>query len=177
MADRRNLILDAAIAVIGNDGVRGLRVENVAAQAGVAVSLIYYYFGSRNGLVGATLDHANERAARTASAGVRATLLAELDESARPTSAVWGEIQASAVFQPDLRDQVAAATESWVALVASAIEAEAPGVQARPAAERLTALVDGLAARWLAGALSLERARALLQSAIETELSANAPTR
>jgi len=71
--DRRNLILDAAITVIARTGVRGLRVEVVAAEAGVAVSLIYYYFGSRKGLVRATLDHANERAADTAPSGVRAT--------------------------------------------------------------------------------------------------------
>ena len=103
--------------MIARTGVRGLRVEVVAAEAGVAVSLIYYYFGSRKGLVRATLDHANERAASAAPAGVRATLLAELDEAARETSTVWGEIQASAVFEPDLRDQVREATDAWVALV------------------------------------------------------------
>jgi AcrR family transcriptional regulator len=166
--DRRNLILDAAIAVIARKGVRGLRVEVVAAEAGVAVSLIYYYFGSRKGLVRATLDHANERAAKAE--GVRETLLAELDDAARETSTVWGEIQASAVFEPDLRDQVKEATEAWVALVATAIEQEAPHVDATAAAERLTALVDGLSNRWLSGALDRERARALLDSAIEAEL-------
>ncbi|MDA0172857.1 TetR family transcriptional regulator [Solirubrobacter taibaiensis] len=175
--DRRRLILDAAISVIAQHGVRGLRVETVAAEAGVAVSLIYYYFGSRNGLVGATLDHANERAARVAEAGLRATLLAELDESARGVSAVWGEIQASAVFQPALQEKVREATAAWVDLVATAAAAEAPEIDARAAAERLTALVDGLAARWLAGALELDRARGLLQSAIDAELSANAPTK
>ncbi len=172
MADRRSLILDAAISVIASNGVRGLRVENVAAEAGVAVSLIYYYFGSRKGLVGATLDHANERAAITAPGGVRSTLLAELDESARRTSVVWGEIQASAVFQPELRDQVREATEAWVSLVADAIAGERPDhPDPRGAAERLTALVDGLAARWLAGALALERAHELLEAGIAGELA------
>jgi AcrR family transcriptional regulator len=171
MADRRSLILDAAISVIASSGVRGLRVENVAAEAGVAVSLIYYYFGSRKGLVGATLNHANERAAITAPGGVRSTLLDELDESARRTSVVWGEVQASAVFQSELREQVRDATEAWVALVADAIAAEAPEhPDPRAAAERLTALVDGLAARWLAGALELARAHELLESAIVAEL-------
>ena len=88
MSDRRSAILDAAINVIARRGVRGLRVEHVAAEAGVAVSLIYYYFGSRNGLVRATLDHANERAATTARRGgaargrekVERSLLAELDD-------------------------------------------------------------------------------------------------
>jgi AcrR family transcriptional regulator len=100
-ADRRSAILDAAIDVIARRGVRGFRVERVAEQAGVAVSLLYYYFGSRNGLVRATLDHANERAATTVRrasgrASVEATLLAELDEAARDTSFVWGEVLASA---------------------------------------------------------------------------------
>ncbi len=93
---------------------------------------------------------------------MRATLLAELDEAARPTSTVWGEVQASAVFQKDLREQVRTATEAWIALVTEAITVEAPDVDARAAAERLTALVDGLAARWLAGALELDRAHDLL---------------
>ena len=169
--DRRNLILDSAIGVIARTGVRGLRVEVVAAEAGVAVSLIYYYFGSRKGLVRATLDHANERAANAAPSGVRATLLAELDEAARETSTVWGEIQASAVFDPGLRDQVKEATEAWVALVAQAIAAEAPHISdTRAAAERLTALVDGLSSRWLSGALDRERARELLEAAIASEL-------
>ncbi len=170
-ADRRNLILDAAIAVIARTGVRGLRVEVVAAEAGVAVSLIYYYFGSRKGLVRATLDHANERASAAAPAGVRATLLAELDEDARQMSTVWGEIQASAVFDPDLREQVREVSEAWTALVAAAITDEAPEKDAQAAAERLTALVDGLSNRWLAGALDRERARELLDAAITSELA------
>ncbi len=168
--DRRQLILDAAIGVIARKGVRGLRVEVVAAEAGVAVSLIYYYFGSRKGLVRATLDHANERAARAAPQGVRATLLAELDESNRETSTVWGEIQASAIFEPALQEQVREATETWVSVVAAAIEAETSVADPRAAAERLTALVDGLSSRWLSGALPRERAVELLSAAIAAEL-------
>ena len=57
-----------------------------------------------------------------------------------------------------------------MALVARAIEAEAPDTDARDVAERLTALVDGLSIRWLSGALDRERARALLESAIDQEL-------
>lgn len=38
------------------------------------------------------------------------------------------------------------------------------------AAERLTALVEGLSERWLSGSLELERARALLEGAVDAEL-------
>lgn len=181
MSDRRAAILDAAIAVIARRGVRGLRVEQVAAEAGVATSLLYYYFGNRNGLVRATLDHANERAARTTHAGatgreaLERSLHAELDTEARETSVVWGEVLASAVFEPELRDQLRDATGAWNALVADAIRAgvedgsidSATDVDAT--AERLTALVEGLSARWLAGLMTRARARELLAQAITRE--------
>jgi AcrR family transcriptional regulator len=187
MTDRQRTILDAAIGVIARDGVRGLRVERVAEEAGVAVSLLYYYFRSRNGLVRATLEHANERAAAAAPAQgdgmsgrdrVEATLLADFgaDAETRDTSVVWGEVLASAVFQPDLREQLRAAAANWTDLVASAIEeGVADGsvradVDARACAERLTALVEGLSARWLAGLIERERARELVTAAVLSEL-------
>jgi AcrR family transcriptional regulator len=183
VADRRSAILDAAIAVIARRGVRGFRVEQVAEEAGVAVSLLYYYFRSRNGLVQATLDHANERAATTVRAAgsgretVELTLLAELDADARETSVVWGEVLASAVFEAELRDQLRDASGTWTALVAGIIAAgiddgSIPAhVAPQLAAERLTALVDGLSARWLAGVIDRERARELLAGAVARELA------
>jgi AcrR family transcriptional regulator len=182
-ADRRAAILDAAIDVIARRGVRGFRVEQVAEQADVAVSLLYYYFGSRNGLVRATLDHANERAATTTPATgsgratVEASLLAELDPKARDTSVVWGEVLASAVFEAELRDQLREAGATWTELVAAAIAAGIEDgsipktVEAPVAAERLTALVDGLSARWLAGVIERERAHELLAGGIARELA------
>ena len=188
MRDRRSAILEAAIKVIARRGVRGLRVEQVAAEAEVAVSLIYYYFDNRNGLVRATLEHANERAAKVAApAGgaalsgreaVERTLLAELNEGdhVRDTSVVWGEVLASAVFEPDLRDQLREATRTWNALVASAIreglaDGSIPaGVDPDGSGERLTALVDGLSSRWLAGVVTREAAQAQMAAAIAVEL-------
>jgi AcrR family transcriptional regulator len=161
--DRRQAILDAAVAVIARRGVRGLRVEQVAAEAGVAVSLIYYYFVNRAGLVRATLDHANERVAARSGGSVEEILLAELEESAHDPSVVWGEVLASAVFEPSLRDGLREASESWTDLVEQAIGS-------RDSAERLTALVDGLSARWLAGVITRARARELLEGAIAAEL-------
>lgn len=186
MPDRKTAILDAAIAVIAERGVRGLRVEEVAKAAGVAVSLLYYHFGSREGLVRATLDHANERAAAApAPAGgetgydaARRMLLAEMDDAAhvRETSVVWGEVLASAVFEPGLRDQLRAANTTWVRIVAAAIRAGQGDGSVRAAldpdaaAEMLTALIDGLSGRWHAGLSEHRRAVELLDAAIATEL-------
>jgi AcrR family transcriptional regulator len=185
VSDRSSAILDAAIAVIARRGVRGLRVEEVAAEAGVATSLLYYYFDNRNGLVRATLDHANERAATkltpdhaSGREAVEQTLLAELDDGAgvRDTSVVWGEVLASAMFEPELRDQLREATGKWNALIAGAIRegladgSIAAAVDPDACAERLTALVDGLSSRWLAGVVTREAARTLLADAIAVEL-------
>lgn len=180
---RRRAILDAAIRVIARSGVRGFRVEQVAGEAQVAVSLLYYYFRNRNGLVQATLEHANERAEAVIRHGdsgrrtVEQTLLAELNPENRDTSAVWGEVLASAVFEPDLRDPLRAAAERWSELIADAIRAGRSdgsipaSVDAQSSAERLTALVEGLSARWLAGIMTHDQARRLLADAITVELA------
>ncbi len=188
-SDRRRAILDAAIKVIARSGVRGLRVEHVAEEAQVAVSLLYYYFDSRNGLVQATLDHANERAqavVRNGDSGrrtVEKTLLAELAPDSRDTSAVWGEVLASAVFAPELRAGLRTAARTWSELIAEAIEAGrtdgsiSPQVDALVSAERLTALVEGLSAHWLAGIMTRARARQLLADGITLELAGDGDRR
>jgi AcrR family transcriptional regulator len=187
-ADRRTGILDAAISMIARRGVRGLRVEEVAAEAGVAVSLIYYYFGNRIGLVRATLEHANERAAiafavpdaegRSGRELVETTLLSEFDDDdhVRETSAVWGEVVGSAAFEPELREHLREASDAWLDLITSAIERGIEDgsidaeLDARASATRLTAMVDGLSARWLAGLLAREDARTLLAHTIAADL-------
>ncbi|HWD85474.1 MAG TPA: TetR family transcriptional regulator C-terminal domain-containing protein [Solirubrobacteraceae bacterium] len=188
-SDRRRAILDAAIRVIARSGVRGLRVEQVADEAQVAVSLLYYYFGNRNGLVQATLDHANERAqavVRNGDSGrriVELTLLAELDSGSRDTSAVWAEVLASAVFEPELRAGLQTAAQTWSELIADAIRTGrsdgsiSPQVDAQVSAERLTALVEGLSAHWLAGIMTRTRARQLLADGITLELAGDGDRR
>jgi AcrR family transcriptional regulator len=49
-------ILDAAEAVFARDGVQRARMEDVAAEAGVAVGTLYNYFTDRNALLEALLD-------------------------------------------------------------------------------------------------------------------------
>lgn len=49
--DARQGILDAAIEALAAGGEASVRVSEVAARAGTAIGLIYYYFGDREGLV------------------------------------------------------------------------------------------------------------------------------
>ncbi len=191
MADRKRTILDAAIGVIARKGVRGLRVEEVAERAGVAVSLLYYHFDNRSGLIRATLKHANERTAeavedlnadqRTGAELIVTMLLAELDDpvQVRELSILWSEVMAAAFFDPSLREQLAEASTRRSALVAEAVwrgqEDGSIGALAAPGdlAALLTASVDGISGRWLAGLIGRERARELLAMSVTSLLGIN----
>ncbi len=182
--ERRKAILVAASRVISRRGVRGLRVEEVASEAGVSPPLLYYHFASRSGLIRAALEHASEHAPSTALRrtldgetgfeAVRSALLAELDDdrAVRDNAVVWGEVSASAVFEPALREDVRRVAEAWGVTVAAGIrrgqEDHSIRADAEPeqTAEILITLVDGLCTRWLAGAIDRERARELLSTAI-----------
>ncbi len=47
-ADKRRIILDAAIRVFANRGFNQCRVSDIADEAGVAYGLVYHYFGSKD---------------------------------------------------------------------------------------------------------------------------------
>ncbi|MCX4694776.1 TetR/AcrR family transcriptional regulator [Streptomyces sp. NBC_01408] len=185
---RRTHILEAAARVIARSGVRGLRVEEVAAEAGVSTSLLYYHFKDRTGLLRQTLEFINDRAERyTTTRDVDAeplspreelaqTLLLELQDTAevRENSSAWGELRASAVFDEVLREDLARATLVWVQEVAALlgrVEPMAPAAALAAAGERLTALLEGLSMRWLSGGLQMAHARALMEGAIDAELA------
>jgi AcrR family transcriptional regulator len=185
---RREAILVAAAHVIAKRGVRGLRVEEVASEAGVSPPLLYYHFASRSGLIRAALEHASEQAPSSALRreptgkdgfeAVQTALLAELDDdrAVRENAVVWGEVSASAVFEPALREDVKKVSEEWCAAVASGIRRGCDDGSIRidsdpdEVAQILITLVDGLCTRWLAGAIDRERARQLLSGAIDRML-------
>ncbi|MGW7230280.1 TetR/AcrR family transcriptional regulator [Streptomyces sp. CBMAI 2042] len=200
MSDRRTAILEAAATVIARRGVRGLRVEELAVEAGVSKALIYYHFEDRTGLLRRTLAFVNNRAERYTAeqSAVDATtgpgaatgaapasgplrrleqaLLLELQDlpHVRENSTAWGELRASAVFDPELRGELALASVIWVREVADQlgeVRPTAPESALVASAERLTALLEGLSARWLSGILPLADARARMREAIGVEVA------
>ncbi|MFB7514856.1 TetR/AcrR family transcriptional regulator [Streptomyces sp. NPDC056144] len=187
MASRSTQILEAAARVIARRGVRGLRVEELAAEAGVSTALIYYHFKDRTGILRKTLEFISDRADRYTTERIPGaeplspreeldqTLLLELQDTTevRENSSAWGELRASAVFDEVLREDLARATLVWVQEVAALlgqITPMAPAVGLAAAAERLTALLEGLSMRWLSGTLQISHARTLMSEAIEAEL-------
>ena len=154
----------------------------------MSTALIYYHFQDRAGLVSSTLEFISTRAEQYTEVTadpeadprvhLEQTLLAELQDTpvVIENSTAWGELRASAVFQPELRDQLRTATDRWTADTSELIRSAqqhgsiAPEVAADEAAERLTALIEGLSMRWLSGSLDLEQARKYLRGALIAEL-------
>ncbi|XCM29308.1 helix-turn-helix domain-containing protein [Streptomyces parvus] len=187
MSDRRTAILEAAATVIARRGVRGLRVEELAEQAGVSKALIYYHFDDRAGLLRRTLAFVNNRAERYTAEQEAAdppgplrrleqALLLELQDlpHVRENSTAWGELRASAVFETELRSELALASVIWIREVADQlgeVRPTAPESALVASAERLTALLEGLSARWLCGILPLPDARTAMREGIAVEVA------
>jgi AcrR family transcriptional regulator len=204
MPSRQVAILEAAARLIARRGVRGLRMEELAAEAGVSGGLLYYHFTDRATLLRRTLEFINERAGAYTEARIPAGTSARLrlehklllevqdDGVVIENSAAWGELRASALFEPELRETLRRSTAEWneeVAVLIDAIREEeglagdgssrggssADGSSAdgstADAAARLTALVEGLSQRWLSESLDLSAAQRLLREAIVMELA------
>ena len=60
-AETPERILDAAFRRLHEDGYAGLSTRDIAREAGVNHALIHYYFGTKDKLVMAALDEANQR--------------------------------------------------------------------------------------------------------------------
>lgn len=168
MTSRREAILRASAAAIAERGVRGLRVGDVAQVAGVSPGLLYYYFKDRDGLLAAALTYINDRSrvyrkAADDSGSPReqliGQLLAELENTPEmvENSLAWNELRASAVYEPPLREPLARTSRQWIDEIADAIRVAqvvddvSRAVDAPQVGLIITALTEGLAARWLSG--------------------------
>ncbi|MFE5933752.1 TetR/AcrR family transcriptional regulator [Streptomyces sp. NPDC056470] len=188
MKDRKRVILEAAARVIARRGVRGLRMEELAAEAHVSKALVYYHFGDRAGLLHHTLRFIGDRAQRYTrhrppGSGepdgslreLERRLTQELQETpeVRENSTAWGELRAGAVFDPALREGLREASTEWLREIAELlgrVAQTAPDTALVAAAERLTVLLEGLSTRWLTGALPVAHARELMRVSVTAEV-------
>lgn len=79
--DRRDLLLEAAIRVISEQGMRGLTHRAVEAEAGVPHGSTTYYFGTRHELLTALMAYMAERGRRETEPIARAMTLSLADRS------------------------------------------------------------------------------------------------
>lgn len=186
-------ILEAACRVIGRDGAHGLRMEEVAREAGVSRALVHYYFATRRELIrGAFLysdDRANARSeaelAKLETGAERLERLLVLDLDDEPTfsenRALWGAAWSLMRRDEELRPDVERQYRAWNAWIAALVdEGRSDGsipaeIDSAGLVERLSAVVDGLESQLLLGLVSPSRAARIVHECIELELDRRAP--
>jgi TetR/AcrR family transcriptional regulator, transcriptional repressor of bet genes len=180
-------VLDAAVAVIAEQGLAGTSIRGVAARAGVSIGAVQHHFPSKDALLAAAMgwieERHRERLARAHAGGsalqrLRAVVrtLVPGGAAARAEAAVWLAFVAhAAVHEPTARRH----REMWARAEADIAQllAEAGGVpprSARPGAAALLGLADGLAVAVLLEPqrMPVRRARRLLDAALTAQLAA-----
>ncbi|MFE6686357.1 TetR/AcrR family transcriptional regulator [Streptomyces sp. NPDC057743] len=183
-AERRTEIAEALLRVAGRRGLHAVGMRDVAAEAGVSLRLVQYYFETKEKLLLYGLQRLAEGfgervAARVRAAGddpgpratVEALLLASLptDEQSRTFHLVYTSYAVLSVTdqalaaQPFIRSPDAA-EDTLTQLLERARESGAtrPGVEARAEAVSLLALSAGLGTSVLVGQRSARSAAEIL---------------
>lgn len=191
--ERRTAILDAACRAVERRGVRDLRVDDVADEAGVSSALVYYYFGTRSELVAETFRRSNALSAaatdaklgptRSARERLERILLLELsdDRAVRQNWIVWTEMLGAALFDDDVSALLADETRAWIDEIERGVRnGLADGsirVDGRPrdVAERLVATLDGIGTHWMLRHMGTRRAQGLVRDAVRRELGSDRP--
>jgi AcrR family transcriptional regulator len=154
--DTRTRILDAALAALRADGIAGVSARSIARHGGFNQALIFYHFGSVEGLLVAVARSESERRSALYAEALReVTSLSELVAVARRlhdeefqagTVAALTQMLAGAVGSEDLSRGIREALDPWTILVRETIArllGDTPYAELLPAAD-LTAAVAAL---------------------------------
>lgn len=187
--DRRDAILDAAVAVVVERGYGAARVSDIAERAGTSTGTVHYYFPTKLDVLDAALQHASDRSgfrhrselAAISDSRERLLRLIDLqlpDGTVADEWAIWLEFWNEARQREELRERNREVYARWVGLVES-IVLDGMGqrrfradVDAADFALRFAGLFDGLGIQVLLQP-SLDnrwRLRQILVSMIEREL-------
>jgi AcrR family transcriptional regulator len=186
---RRRQITDAVCRITVKGGLAAATFREVAAEAGVSVRLVQYYFGTKDELLLATQRRVAERAiARIAErlaaadgtprAMLRALLVPFIptDDESREVMLVFVALQTVSLVDPSLaRVEALEVPRSLHAAIARHLRRAdlAPGVDVDAEAAVLAGATPSLAQSVLAGLSTAEDAIAVLDYAIDRALGAD----
>ena len=165
----RTRILAAAMRQIAERGYAGMRIADVAVDAGVSLGLVQHYFGTRAGLLQAAFDAGTEvnlREARAIAegpgtpterlAGLLRWGVADLDP-ADGSWEFWFEFWLAALREPELTLRNRAGDQGWqeafriVVADGAADGSFAPDGSPEQVAAKLVTLLDGTMLRRMLG--------------------------
>lgn len=176
--ERRWEIVFALWLVIAQQGIEGVSLRQVAAEAGVSMGRIQHYFGTKDALVlagcTALVDRAYGGYQETADAAPRDRLLHVMtqqiprDDAGRIGVSVWYAYVAKSINHAAVRQVLAEARRGAEVECARLIGADsgAGAEEALTRARRLLALADGLTLRVLVGDLEPAEAVAMLEAEV-----------
>ncbi|WP_253870008.1 TetR/AcrR family transcriptional regulator [Promicromonospora umidemergens] len=179
--ERRQQIVFALWLVIAEQGIEGVSLRHVAAEAGVSMGRIQHYFGTKEALVlagcTALVDSAYGGYLETADAAPRDRLLHVVsqqiprDDGGRVGVSVWYAYVAKSINHTAVRQVLAearrGAEEECVRLIRADRGAGAEDPAALDRARRLLALADGLTLRVLVRDLEPDEAVAMLEAEVD----------
>ena len=127
----RKRIVDAALKTLKKEGFAGATSRAIARAGGFNQALIFYHFGSLDGLLLAALDQTSEERLRRYRAAVdgaeTAQDLAEVaasiyaEDRDRGHMTVVSQMVAGSVARPELAKEVVARMEPWIELCEDAL--------------------------------------------------------
>lgn len=182
---RRAQIADALVRVAGRHGLHAVTMRSVAAEAGVSLRLVQYYFRSKAQLLAGALDHLERESHRRWDARlarlpdprsarqVLDAFVAEAlptDEESRTFHLVWTSYAVLAMTEPELAEQPFVAgpdrLERQLTDVLRGARAGgeiAPGLDPGAEAARLLSITHGLGTSVLVGQRTARAATAVLR--------------
>ena len=129
--DIRPEIIEAALETLRSKGFKGATARAIAEVGGFNSSLIFYYFGSVNGLLLAALDHSSEQRMTLYRAAAEQTKslpeLAEVamriyeEDVAGGHITVFSELVGASLSQPELAPEIMARAQPWLDFVEGVI--------------------------------------------------------
>ncbi|WP_248784477.1 TetR/AcrR family transcriptional regulator [Actinoalloteichus caeruleus] len=184
---RRRLVLEAALPLIGERGLAGIGIRDIARAAGVSVGTVTYHFHSVREILSEAIALeieqyydpvlAEARRSRSAVEGLRGLVEAAFTEDTARHWRLWFDYWSAGRHDDAFADRQSGRYDRWHAQILELIrrgvaEGEFGCPDPEESAVHLVALIDGLALQRLRQAppLSAERARRHLHRFVETEL-------
>lgn len=186
---RRRAIVDAAWPMFAEHGYTPVTIADIARATGISTAAVLYYFPSKNAIFMATLEVCSIEAAKRRAfvddiADPAKRLLAfaavQLDGSAEAKRewATWAQFWSSSPAFADAQHAVAGAYDRWQSqLRGIVLEGYDVGrfdtANPEDMVNAVTAMIDGLGVRLLAGLLSPQAARDAVTAYLNTWIKEN----
>jgi AcrR family transcriptional regulator len=137
VADRKDRIVDAAVETLKRDGFAGASARTIAEHGGFNQALIFYHFGTVDGLLLAALDRTSDERMRAYREAIEeATGLTELatiagrvfrEDLRSGHIKVMAELIAGTSSHPQLGPEISRRVEPWIELTREVAERVAHG--------------------------------------------------